>query len=327
MTDLATTFMGIELRNPIIVGASHLTATIRKVRACEKAGAGAIVLRSIYERQVRSEAGSMVRSMQSPSGVGTVAALDEISRNIVLDDYLKILEEVKKSVEIPAIASIHCFSPRGWEEYASRIEGMGADALQLNLFDLGARSDRGSRELEKGYLDVVKRVRRRVKIPIAAKLSANLTSPAGMAAALRDEGVDGLVLFNRYYGPDIDVDHLKLTGAPVLSAEEEALAALRWIGILSGRIETDLAATGGIHSARGVLKQLLAGARAVELCTAFYTNGLDYIGSMTREIIAWMGRHQFQTISDFRGSLSQDSAESRLYEATQYCELETGTRR
>lgn len=326
MTDLATTFMGIELRNPILVGACHLTGTLRKIRACERAGAGAVVLKSIFERQVQAEASGLVAKMKSPSASNANAVLKEVGTNLVLDDYLKLVEDAKKSLKIPVVASLHCVSHRAWEEYAERIEGVGADALQLNLFELGSRAERGGREIEREYLEVARRVRRRVKVPLAAKLSPNLSSLAAMAEDLRDTGINALVLFNRYYGPDIDVEKIRLVAAPVLSGESEALPALRWIGILSGRMDLDFAATGGIHTSGGVLKQLLAGARVVELCTALYTGGLEHIGAITTDISAWMGRHKFATISDFRGSLSQDESASRLFESTQYSELERASR-
>lgn len=324
MSDLATTFMGLELRNPIVVGASHLTASIRKIRACEKAGAGAVVLKSIFEAKVESESRGIISGMRSPSSSDGHAVLKELGQNLALDEYLSLIERAKKGSTIPVIASIHCVTGRGWEEYASRIEAVGADALQLNLFELDAGGGKNGGQIERSYLDVVKRLRRKVKIPIAAKLGPQLSSPRDMAFALREAGVDGLVLFNRFYGPDVDIDRMRLTGAPVLSDRSEALPALRWIGILSGQLDADFAASGGIHTARGVLKQLLVGARVVEMCTAFYTDGLEQIGRMTAEIEGWMKRHKFSTLSDFRGSLCQDRAKDpATYEMTQYYELHT----
>lgn len=324
MSDLSTTFMGIELRNPIVVGACHLTATIRKLKACEKAGAGAVVLKSIFEELVRSDAKAAVSTMKSPSNTNRQAILDELGENLALDEYLALVEEAKKALSIPVIASIHCQSPRTWEEYASRLEEVGADGLQLNLYSLGSAVGRGAAQIEKGYLDAARRVRRRVKLPIAAKIGMNLTSPAGFAESLREVGMDALVMFNRFYGPDVDIHRMKLTAAPVLSSESESLAALRWIGLLSGKINLDFAGAGGVHGYEDVVKQLLVGARCVEMCTALYTNGLDHIGRTTTKIEGWMKRHKLSTLSDFRGRLrSEEAKQSEMFESSQYVELQS----
>lgn len=322
---LSTTFMGIELRNPIVVGACHLTGTIRKLKACEKAGAGAVVLKTVFEEQVRSDSRLLAAAMKSPSSSETV--LDELSTNFTLDEYLSLIEEAVKSLEIPVIASIHCRSLRGWEELAKRIEEIGAHAIELNLFDLGSRPDRSGAQIEKSYLDIARRVRRSVKLPLAAKIGLNLTSPANMAYGLREAGMNGLILFNRFYGPDIDIDKRKLTDAPVLSSETESLQSLRWVGILSGQVDLDLASAGGIYSHRGVLKQLLVGARIVEMSSAFYTGGLEQIQIILSEVESWMKRHKYSSLADFRGTLSQSRSEqSRLFESVQYTELQRNSK-
>ncbi len=318
---LATTFLGMELKNPIIVGASHLTGTIRKLKACQKAGAGAVVVKTVFEEQVRRESRLLASTMRSPANANGDVVLEELSTNLTLDQYLELIESAKKGLEIPVVASIHCSSARGWEEYASRIEAIGADAIELNLFELGSRTDRTSAQVEKSYLDAVRRVRKKVKLPIAAKLGVNLSSPANLAVGLREAGVDGIVLFNRYYGPDIDIDKRKLVDAPVLSSETESLQSLRWVGILSSIVDVDLAASGGIYTYKGVLKQLLAGARAVEMNSGLYSGGLERIGEILGEIEGWMKRHKYTGLADFRGIVSQDRSEAtRLFESVQYIE-------
>lgn len=320
MTDLTTTFMGIRLRNPIVVGASHLTSTIRKLRACAKAGAGAVVIRTVFEQRVRAESRFLASTLRSPSNSNRDAIIEELSSNYTLDEYLKLVEEAKKGLDIPVIASIHCRSNHGWEEYSARLEDVGADALELNLFELGSRLDRSGAQIEKTYRDIAKRVRKKVKLPLSAKLGLNLSSPANLAAELCEAGLNGLVLFNRFYGPDIDIEKRKLIKSPVLSSESESLHSLRWVGILSGRLDIDIAAAGGIYSFREVVKQLLVGARTVEMASALYTNGLEHIASTLSGIEDWMKRHKYATPADFRGTLNQDRA-SRLFESAQYIEL------
>lgn len=320
---LATTFMGIELHNPIVVAASHLTGTIRKLKACEKAGAGAVVVKTIFEERVQAESRLLAATMKSPSSTDGDAVLDELSTNYTLDEYLTLIEEAVKSLGIPVIASIHCRTLRGWEEYAARIEDIGARAIELNLFDLGSRPDRNGAQIERSYLEIARRVRRKVKLPLAAKIGLNLSSPANMAYGFREAGMNALVLFNRYYGPDIDVEKRKLIDSPVISSESDSLHALRWIGILSGQVDLDLAAAGGVHSHRGVLKQLLVGARTVEMASAFYVGGLEQIGVILRDLEGWMKRHKYSTIADFRGILSQDRTQhSRIFESVQYLETQ-----
>jgi dihydroorotate dehydrogenase (fumarate) len=304
MSELSTTYLGLKLRNPLVVASSELTATAKKIEACGRAGAGAIVLKSIFEQDVSRAARELTKDALSPSSRDVQEMLAGVGESYVLDDYLGLVEEAKHAASVPIIASLHCRDLRAWTTYARRIENVGADAIELNLFELVGDASRSGRDVEKNTIEVVRRVRREVQIPIAVKIGPHFSSLGEVIGKLREAGANGVVLFNRFYRADIDVEREKFQPAPIFSAEGEATLPLRWISLLSGQVDIDLCASTGIHDAVGAVKQLLVGARAVQLCTGLYLRGVEYIQVMLGEIESWMQRHKHLAIEDFRGTLS-----------------------
>lgn len=326
MAELTTTFLGLTLRNPLVVGSSTLTGSVKKVIACEKAGAGAVVLKSLFEEQIRSAADRMVAKLDSATHPEAHELITGTANAYTADAYLSFVEEARRRTQIPIIASLNCVSPGSWTSYARRLEGVGADALELSSFMLATDPQRSAREVEKSYLDIARRVRRAVSIPITMKLGPHFSSLPELVAELHRIGIEGVTLFNRPHRPELDIELLRVIPAKLFSSEKEMALPLHWIGLLSGVVPVDLAASSGIHDAKTVIKQLLAGARVVELCTTLYENGLEQLNAILVELRAWMDRHSFSTPSDFIGLLSrQRSANPDIYDRSQYVKLLVGS--
>ncbi len=306
MTDLSTTYMGLQLRSPVIVGSSGLTKSLSNLELIEKKGAGAVVLKSLFEEQIKFEV-RKVFSYDDTQSLYTEAEdyIRNYAREHTLDEYLNLIQEGKKKLSIPIIASINCTSAKEWPVFAKNIEQAGADALELNVFVLPSDADTDGKKYEKIYLDVVEKVKKEVSIPISLKLSTYFSGLANMIKTLSWTGVKGIVLFNRFFNPDIDIDNLKIKAAHLYSDPEEISASLRWIAILSGQLQTDLCASTGVHDGKGVVKQLLAGAKAVQVCSTLYKNGFDQLDLIQNEIVQWMEANNHRKIDDFRGKMSQ----------------------
>ncbi len=325
MADLKTKYLGIELKNPIIVSSSNLTASADKVVACEKAGAGAIVLKSLFEEQIQADTAKMMDSIDEAQASEFYSFLMKTGNYHYIDEYLTLLQEAKSRVSIPVIASINCVSSGSWIDYAQQLEKLGADALELNVFILPSDVAKLGVDIEKVYLDVCRKVKKKITIPIALKIGPHFSGFANMIRALAEEGADGFVLFNRFYQPDVDIENLRIVPAKELSAPQEMALALRWIALLSGEIEADFAAATGIHDGESVVKQLLVGARAVQLCSILYRNGIDYIQTILKVVTGWMDRHKLASIDSFRGMLCQEeSSNPEAYERAQYVKALVG---
>ena len=309
MSDLSTDYMGLRLKNPIIVSSSRLTYDLEKVKQCEAAGAGAVVLKSLFEEQIDIESKRMIGALDFDAYTDAYDYFKETSRDFYLNDYLTLVQEAKKSVSIPVIASVNCVSDGSWIEYAERFEKVGADALELNIFIIPADVATSGEVIEQKYLDILRKVKQRVKIPVALKLGSQFSGLAHTMKRFADTGADALVLFNRFYKPDIDIENFKVKPAHVYSVPEEMSFTLQWISLLSGKVGADLVATTGIHSAKDIIKQILAGAQAVELCSTLMRNGIDAIGGFITEIEEYMQRKGFASLADFRGRMSQESME------------------
>ena len=319
MSSLSTSYMGIELNNPLIVSSCDLTGNIKKIKECEEAGAGAVVLKSLFEEQIETETKKLIDNIWLNNHTEAFEYVKGMSMANGPDIYLDLISEAKKGTSIPIIASLNCISPKWWIDYAKQIESAGADALELNISLLPSSLERSSEEIEKIYIDIIEEVVDEINLPIAIKLGNNFTSIAKMSDTISKEGVSGLVLFNRFYQLDIDVDNIRLTEGNPLSSSNEMSTSLRWIALLSNRIECDFAATTGIHTGKDVIKQLLAGAKAVEICSVLYKNGIIYIKEILEEIENWMREHNYKSIEDFRGKLSKkESDKSELYDRIQY---------
>jgi dihydroorotate dehydrogenase (fumarate) len=323
MADLSTTYLGLSLRNPIIAGSSGLTGTVAKVKELEDNGAGAVVLKSIFEESIAIE---MEKVLQSEAiHAEAIDRYDELIRGETLEKYTSLILESKKKVSIPVIASVNCMYSHEWVDFAKKIESAGADALELNMFFLPADMNRSSAEQEQLYFDVVGRVLQKVSIPVSLKIGYYFSNPVLMIRRLSEMGVAGLVLFNRFYTPDFDIHHLKMVSSNVLSTPTELGVSLRWIAMMSGRVRCDLCASTGIHDGEGVIKQLLAGAKAVQVVSALYKNGTSHIRTMLKELDGWMTRNKFNGLDQFRGKMSQAESENpAVFERVQFMKYAGG---
>ncbi len=325
MGDLSTTFMGLMLKNPIIVSSSKLTYDIDRLKQCEAAGAGAVVLKSLFEEQINVESDRMVGDLNFDAYADAYDYFQETSRDYYMNEYLDLVEQAKQNLSIPVIASVNCVSDGSWIDYAERFEKMGADALELNIFIIPADEETSGKVIEDKYLDILKKVKKKVSIPVALKLGSQFSGMAHIMRRFGEEGADGLVLFNRFYKPDIDIENLKIKAAHVYSAPEEMAFTLQWIAILSGKVKADLAATTGIHSGADIIKQTLAGAHAVEMCSTFMKNGINTIETYLKEIETWMERKGYEKLTDFRGIMSQEEIDHpEAYERSQYIKALVG---
>ncbi len=305
MIDLSTNYMGLALKNPIIVGSSGLTSSVEKIIEIEKNGAAAVVLKSIFEEQILHDINKFLN--QNDDSFAYPEALDYIknySEQHSFESYLTLIKDCKKAVKIPVIASINCVSSSQWTIYAKKIQDAGADALELNIFLLPSDVNNSSEQNEKVYFDIISEVKKQVSIPIAIKTSFYFSGLAKMMLKLSWTGISGLVFFNRFFSPDIDIDNFTITNSNVYSQPGDISTSLRWVALLSDKLYCDVAASTGIHDGKAVIKQLLAGAKATQVVSVLYEKGFSHIGSMLKELEDWMQKNNFQNIESFRGKMS-----------------------
>jgi dihydroorotate dehydrogenase (fumarate) len=309
--DLTTTYLGMNLKNPVVPSASPLSRDIGNIKEMEDAGAAAVVLYSLFEEQITHEALELyfhtVTHQESYAEATTYFPETEVY-NMGPEEYLEHIRKAKEAVQIPVIASLNGATPGGWTDYAKKIEQAGADALELNVYMLATDIKKSSQDIEKTYIEILKLVKSTVKIPVTMKLSPYFSSLAGFAKNLDDAGADGLLLFNRFYQPDIDLDTLEVVPNVLLSNPQSMRLPLRWIAILYGRIKADLAATSGIHSAEDVIKMVMVGAKITEMFAALHQYGIGHIRSVLRDIKTWMIDHEYESFDQMRGSMSHRSA-------------------
>jgi dihydroorotate dehydrogenase (fumarate) len=325
MADLSTKYMGLELANPIIVGSSGLTNSAEGVKKCADAGAGAVVLKSIFEEQITGEVAGLVDA-SGPSYWHSEAAeyIRSYGRANAVEHYLDLIRQAKAAVSIPVIASIHCVTAGVWTEFAQQVQQAGADALELNIFILPADPEVGGRETEEIYLNVADTVKHKASIPVALKIGSFFSGLACTAVELSRRDIDALVLFNRFTRFDFDIENMKLVPADVTSTPDEMFVPLRWVSILSGLVDCDIAATTGIHDGKAVVKQLLAGASAVQICSALYKHGVERIRPIVDDVAAWMDENSYTTIAGFRGRMSQSESDNpAAYERVQFMKAST----
>lgn len=317
MADLRTRYMGLELRNPVIVGSCGLTHSVSSIKRLEEHGAGAVVLKSLFEEQILIETDNALQE----SGFRPEAAdyLDYYVKQDHLERYLGLIKEAKKSVGIPVIASIACISPTNWPHFAGRIQKAGADGLELNVFILPSDPAMEGDANEKVCFDIVRAVQAETDIPISLKVSYYYTNLASMLQRLSRTGIGGLVLFNRFYNPDIDIEEQAPAPGFPYSSPRDIYISLRWVAMTSGMLSCDIAASTGIHDGEGVIKQILAGAKAVQMVSAVYQEGAEVIAQATATLNDWMDRHGYATIEDFRGALCQSHVPNpAFYERVQF---------
>jgi dihydroorotate dehydrogenase (fumarate) len=308
--DLSTTYMGLKLKNPLVLSASPLSDQVDVVRRAEDAGASAVVMRSLFEEQLSHEAAQLDHYLSA--GTDTFAesltyfpAIEEYK--LGPDEYLKHIAKLKSAVDIPIIPSLNGVTVGGWIDIATKVQEAGADALELNVYYIPTDPLMHSSEVEQRYVDVLAEVRRHVTIPVAVKLSAYFSSLASMAKRLEEAGANGLVLFNRFYQPDIDLEELEVVPNLILSTPHAMRLPMRWIAILYGQVGVSLAATSGIHTAEDVLKMVMVGADVTMLCSALLKNGVGRVAELLAGIKAWMEEHEYESVSQMKGSMSQRS--------------------
>jgi dihydroorotate dehydrogenase (fumarate) len=305
--DLSTTYLGFELSNPFMPGASPLADDLDTVRELEDAGASAIVMRSLFEEQLAMEDMDAYRSMDVPAeSFAEALTYFPSPEKFVLgpDEYLDQIRKLKQAVRIPVIASLNGSTPGGWLDYAKQIQQAGADAIELHVYQVPTDPDEPSGARFKATIDMVREVKQDVRIPVAVKLSPYYSSFANVARELEKVRADGLVLFNRFYQPDIDVDNLQFVQHLTLSTSAELPLRLRWLAILSGRVQPSLAVTGGVHTPLDAVKAIMCGAHAVEMVSALLQNGPQYIKTMSRKVATWLEEHEYDSLRQMQGSMS-----------------------
>jgi dihydroorotate dehydrogenase (fumarate) len=308
MIDLTTNYLGLQLRTPLVASASPLSQELDGIRRLEDAGASAIVLYSLFEEQLRQE--SFELEYHLTEGTDSFAEASSFfpqpnEFHLGPEGYLNHIRKAKKAVSVPIIASLNGTTVGGWTQYAKLIEQAGADALECNIYFIAADPDLTSLAIEKEYLDILKAVKSVVKIPVAIKLSPYFSNMANMAKRLDEAGANALVLFNRFYQPDINLEELEIQPNVLLSGPQALRLPLTWIGILYGRIRANLAATSGVHSGEDVLKLVMVGADVTMLCSALLRNGIDHLRKVESGLLEWMEKHEYESVQQMKGSMSQ----------------------
>lgn len=307
MANLETQYLGLKLKNPIIAASSGITNSVKDIRELEENGAGAVVLKSIFEEEIVLQLERDQASMNRESFIypETVDFYDDMASDDALTEHLKLIREAKQAVSIPVIASVNCVTADKWPVYAQNLQDAGADAIELNVFVMPSDFNKTCDENEKVYFQIIEEVKKHIQIPLSLKISYYSSNLGALIQQLSHSGIDGLVLFNRFYSPDIDLDSFELLSSHVLSNPSEIALPLRWIGIMSDRAECDLAASTGVHDGHGAIKQILAGAKAVQVASTLYKNGKGQIKNMLTDMESWMNQKGYNALDDFRGKLSQ----------------------
>ncbi|MFO7813580.1 MAG: dihydroorotate dehydrogenase-like protein [Pelovirga sp.] len=347
LTDLSTNYMGLALENPLVVASCCLTGTLDGVRQCAEAGAGAVVLRSLFEEQIRGEISSLSRHAEDYPGYGEAFQyLQSYGTAFGPQQYLQLVRQAKQAVTIPIIASLNCVSADSWAGYAQQLQQAGADAIELNVSILATDSSRPCEHIVADYLGILRAVKHQANIPVALKIGPYFTSLAHVAKLLTSDqaeapaysvgwlgkdrqtgkvtsqGADALVLFNRFYRFDIDIDKHQLTHGSPYSSPHDMADTLRWISLLYGTVDCDFGATTGIHDSTGVIKALLAGATVTQLCSTLYLHGLSSIRVIEKELRQWMENNGYRSLADVRGCMSRHASNApKDYERLQYVKM------
>ena len=320
--DLRTTYMGMELKHPIVASASPLSGSVANIKRLEDAGAAAVVMFSLFEEQLKHESAALEYLMTA----GTESFAESLSYFPEVDDYtvgpdsyLDLLRRASEAVDIPIIGSLNGITNTGWIEYAQLMQEAGAKGIELNIYYIPADLTTGGREVEERYIDIVKAVKAAVTVPVAVKLSPFFSAIGSMAKALDDAGADALVLFNRFYQPDFDLDKLEVAPNLQLSTPDEIRLPLLWLAVLHGRLRASLGATRGVHTPIEVVKYLMAGADAVMTTSALLKNGIDYLTTLHDGLQTWMEMHRYVSVAQMKGSMSQRNvADPTAFERANY---------
>ncbi len=317
MANLSTSFAGLKLRNPFIISSSGITSSLDKIRKLNSLGAGAIVLKSLFEEQISHETVKNLEGSDYPEALDYVKAY---TRDNNVGEYLNLIRDAKRAIQIPVIASINCKSASEWMDFAIQVQEAGADALELNVFFLPLSKEQTPVAHEKIYFDLVDGIKKKITIPVIIKLGYHFTSLTYLVNQLYFRKADGVVLFNRFYEPDINITDLKMTSSEVFSSPADIRNSLRWVGIISSEVaQIDIAASTGIHSGDAAVKQILAGAKAVEICSVLYKNGIEYLPKLIDRFEFWMIEHNYKTIEEFRGKMNYSNiGDPAIYERAQF---------
>ncbi|MCZ2075375.1 MAG: dihydroorotate dehydrogenase-like protein [Bryobacteraceae bacterium] len=313
MLDLSTTYLGLRLKNPLVASSGPLCKDVGNLLKLEDAGVSAVVLHSLFEEQINLESQELDRFLSEPAEQYAEALSyfpDMTAYNIGPDGYVEHIRRAKEALDIPVIGSLNGISTGGWIKYAKLIEDAGADALELNIYYLPTRLDLSAPEVEKMYADLVSHVKASIGIPVAVKLGPYFSSIPNVARQLDACGADGLVLFNRFYQPDFNLEDLEVVPNLVLSNSHELLLRLHWVAILYGNIKADMAITGGVHTAEDVVKSMMAGARVAMTTSALLRHGVDYAETLQTSLVEWMMDHEYESIRQMQGSMSARSVSS-----------------
>ena len=325
MIDLSTTYLGLKLKNPIVASASPLSKKIEQVKRMEEAGVSAVVMYSLFEEQIIHESLELdhylARGTKSFAEALTYLP-DAGTYSLLPDRYVANVEKLKKAVNIPVIGSLNGVSKGGWTRYANLIQDAGADALELNLYFIPTNSAIPAQELEDAQVELVASVKSSIKIPLAVKLSQFYTSLPHFMKRLATAGADGLVLFNRFYQPDFDIEELNISPTLDLSSSSDLRLPLRWIALQYGQVDVDFALTSGVHSATDILKAMMAGAKVSMMASELLRNGADFVSNILAELQTWMEEHEYTSIKQMQGSMSQKSvAEPAAFERANYMKV------
>jgi len=325
MVDLSTTYLGLTLKNPLVVSPSPLCEKIDNIRQMEDAGASAVVLPSLFEEQITLESHHLDRYLShgTESFAESLTYLpDMIDYNLGPEGYLELIRRAKFVVDIPIIGSLNGVSTGGWITYAKKIQEAGADALELNTYHIPTDPELTGAQVEQMYLDLVRDVKASVRIPVAIKLSPNFSAIPNMARRLDQAGADALVMFNRFYQPDFDLENLEVVPSLILSGSYELLVRLTWVAIVYGHIRADLAITGGVHTALDVLKAMMVGARVAMMTSALLTHGIGHLNTVRADLLTWMEQHEYESIRQMQGSMSHRSvANPAAFERANYMKV------
>jgi len=320
MKKLDTTYLGLKLKNPIVVASSGLTNSVDKIKALEEAGAGAVVLKSLFEEQINGEVSHLITKDPQNSYPEAEDYIHNYTRQHTVTEHLELLRKVKAEVSIPVIASINAVTANEWTGFARDFEKAGADALELNIFYVPTGRNEKPEEIEQLYIDVLKKVKAEVSIPVSVKIGFYFTNLIGIAERLMANGAAAVTMFNRFYEPDINIEKMELTASEVFSSPADIRRSLRWVGLVSAALpKLEIAASTGIHDGEAVIKQLLAGAQVTQICSSVYINGAQVIIGMLKDLEKFMQKWNFKTIEDFRGRLSYAQIEDpQMYERAQF---------
>lgn len=325
MPDLTTTYLGLKLKNPLVVSASSMCESIDKIRRMEDAGAAAIVLHSLFEEQINLESNVLDRHL-SDGAESFAEALtyfpDMTSYNLGPEGYLDHIRTAKAAVRIPIIASLNGVSTGGWIKHARKMQEAGADAIELNIYYIPTDPDMTGEDVERMYVDLVRDVKASVTIPVAVKIGHHFSSIPHMARKLDEAGADALVMFNRFYQPDFDLEDLVVVHTLSLSSPYELLLRLHWVAILYGQVRSDMAVTGGVHSALDILKAMMAGAKVAMTTSALYKHGIGHLRTLIENLARWMDEHEYESIRQMQGSMSHNAvAEPAAFERANYMKV------